>query len=153
MQHLTIDFTTPFKESKNARLLVVEDDPFIRELYAIVLRMNGYEITTAVDGVDALERLADEPFDLVLTDRHMPKIDGPGIVLALRSAGSRIPIIMLSGSLAYSPLPPAVTREVSAAIQKPAQISEILSVVAQALPSMALREGSRNFQAVTDLAA
>ena len=42
MQHLTIDFAAPFKESKNARLLVVEDDPFIRELYAIVLRMNGY---------------------------------------------------------------------------------------------------------------
>jgi len=153
MQHLTIDFTGPFKESQHARILVVEDDQFIRELYAIILRMNGYDIATAVDGVDALERLADEPFDLVLTDRSLPKIDGPGIVLALRSAGSRTPVIMISGSLEYAPLPPAVARELSAAIQKPAGIPELLSAIARSLPPRPLREDSREFRGVAELAA
>ena len=132
MQHLTIDFTASFKESRRARLLVVDDDPFVRDLHTTVLRLNGYEIATAEDGVDALEQLADERFDLVLTDRNIPSIDGASIVLALRSAGSQIPIIMVSGSLAQTPLPAAIAREIFAAIPKPAQIAEVLSAVARA---------------------
>jgi CheY-like chemotaxis protein len=76
MHHLTVDLITPAKESPRARLLVVGDDPLIRELHAVVLRMDGYEVVTAEDGVAALELLAEERFDLVLTERRMPKFGG-----------------------------------------------------------------------------
>jgi CheY-like chemotaxis protein len=131
MHHLTIDLPTPVKKSPRARLLVVDDDPLIRELHAAVLRMDGYKVATAKDGVAALEVLAEERFDLVLTERHMPKFDGASIVLALRSAGSRIPMIMVSGSLADTPLPPEIVREI--AIPKLARTAEVLSAVARAL--------------------
>jgi CheY-like chemotaxis protein len=116
-----------------ARLLIVDDNQLVRELHARVLSLAGYDTETAADGIEALERLADEPFDLVLTDKHMPGLSGANIVLALRSAGSRIPIVMVSGSLAHSPLPDAVSREVFVALPKPARTAEVISAVALAL--------------------
>jgi CheY-like chemotaxis protein len=133
INRFTLDFTALVKKLPRARLLVVNDDLLIRELHAAVLRMDGYEVATAADGVAALELLAEERFDLVLTERHMPKFDGVSILLALRSAGSRIPLIMISGSLADNPLPPAIVREISAAIPKRARTAEVLSAVARAL--------------------
>jgi CheY-like chemotaxis protein len=141
MHQLTIDLPTPVKKSPRARLLVVDDDPLIREFHAAVLRMDGYEVATAKDGVAALELLAEERFDLVLTERHMPKFDGASIVLALRSAGSRIPMIMVSGSLADPPLPPEIVREISVAIPKLARTAEVLSAVAGALSPAPPRAG------------
>jgi len=147
MQHDTIDFAAPFRESQRAYLLVVDDDPFVRDLHATILRMNGYKVATAENGVDALEQLADERFDLLLTDRHMPGIDGASIILALRSAGSEIPVIMVSGSLAQTPLSAAIAREVFAAIPKPSRTSEILSAVTRAL------SGHWHFQRIHDMVA
>ena len=118
-----------------ARLLIVDDDQLIRELHARVLNLAGYDTETAGNGVEALERLADEPFDLVLTDKQMPGLSGANIVLALRSAGSRIPIVMVSGSITQYPLPPAVAREVFVALPKPARSAEVISAVALALSS------------------
>ena len=153
MQNLAIDFSAPFKEPQHARVLIVDDNPLVRDLHAVVLRMIGYDVATAEDGVDALEQLADEPFDLLLTDRQMPMIDGTGIILALRSAGSRMPVVMVSGSLAYSPLPPAIAREVFAAFAKPASITEIVSAVAQALRAAPVQADREYFSEIRHLAA
>jgi DNA-binding response OmpR family regulator len=97
-------------------LLIVDDDPLIRELHTRVLQSEGYEVETAGDGAAALERLAVKKFDLVVIDRAMPNLDGASMVLALRSAGSRIPVVMVTGSLAQAPLPPRIAHEVSAAL-------------------------------------
>jgi CheY-like chemotaxis protein len=117
----------------SARILVVDDNQALCGLHAEVLKLEGYEVVTAGDGVEALERLAAGKFDLVLTDRMMPALDGASMILALRSAGSRIPVVMVSGSLAQSPLPPGVAREISAALPKPARMSDMLEAVARAL--------------------
>jgi DNA-binding response OmpR family regulator len=154
MHHRTTDLLTPpVKKSPRARLLVVGNDPLIRELHAVVLRMDDFEVATAEDGVAALELLAEERFDLVLTERHMPKLDGASIVLALRSAGSRIPVIMVSDSLADTPLPPGIVSKISAAIPKPARTTEVLSAVARALPPPSPRERPCRFGKVQLLAA
>jgi FixJ family two-component response regulator len=63
----------------------------------------------------------------------MPNLSGANVVLALRSAGSRIPVVMVSGSLVTHPLPSPIKREVFAALRKPARTSEIVSAVALAL--------------------
>ena len=84
-------------DSPCPRLLIVEDDGDMRELHVRVLNLQGYQVETACDGAAALERLAEEEFDLVVTDRAMPNLDGVSMVLALRSAGSQIPIVMVSG--------------------------------------------------------
>ncbi len=58
------------------KILIVDDDRFIRELYEEVLRGEGYDLETAVDGKDGLEKLQKGGYDLVLLDIMMPKIDG-----------------------------------------------------------------------------
>jgi DNA-binding NtrC family response regulator len=59
-----------------ARLLVVEDDAAVRGFCARLLRMSGYDVAVAEDGCAALDLLRAQPYDLVLTDLHMPGIDG-----------------------------------------------------------------------------
>jgi DNA-binding NtrC family response regulator len=76
---------------------------------------------------------------LVVVDRNMPRLDGATLLLALRSAGSDLPVIMISGSLAFTPLPAGVTRELSAALSKPARRAEVISAVAAALSPEAPR--------------
>ena len=130
--------SNPDTESKpvpRARILVVDDDRIIAGLHAAVLEFAGYEVVTSHNGEDALMQLAFDHFDLVLTDRNMPVLDGADMVLALRSAGSRIPVVMVSGSLAFSPLPPDVACEISAALAKPANRGDVLDAVARALES------------------
>jgi CheY-like chemotaxis protein len=117
------------------RILIVDDDPLIRELHTLVLNLDGYEVEAATDGADALERLAAEHFDLIVTDRSMPNLDGASMVFALRSAGSRIPIVMVSGSLSHSPLTHRLAREITVSVPKPARSAEIRSAVALALRS------------------
>jgi CheY-like chemotaxis protein len=126
--------------SKRARLLVVDDDSYMRELYALVLNLEGYDVETASDGAAALELLANEAFDLVLTDRSMPNLDGASMVLSMRSSGIAIPVVMVSGSLVQAPLPPGVTREISATVSKPASAGKILHAVARALSGAARPE-------------
>lgn len=121
--------------STRARVLIVDDDAQVSELYTLVLTEAGYEVVTALDGAVALEQFADRPFDLVLTDRYMPNLDGANMILAIRSAGSKIPIVMASGSLVRQPLPPAISRELSAALPKPVHVTEIVAAVERALNS------------------
>jgi DNA-binding NtrC family response regulator len=118
---------------RGARILVVDDDDEIRKLHAAILSLEGYEVETAEDGADALERLASRSFDLVFTDRLMPILNGENLLLALRSAGIRTPVVMVSGSLAHSPLPERVAREVSAVLPKPIRAREVLAAISMAL--------------------
>jgi two-component system response regulator MtrA len=79
----------------DARILLVEDDPSIREVTALGLRAAGFEVVTAADGVAALERWrADRP-DLVLLDIMLPRLDGLEVSRAIRRE-STVPILMLT---------------------------------------------------------
>src|ERR1041385_3329885 len=95
--HHSARLDTALKVTPRARVLVVDDEQLIRELYARVLSLEGYEVETEDNGASGLERLAEEPFDAVLVDREMPILDGASMLMALRSAGGHIPVIMISG--------------------------------------------------------
>ena len=148
MHHSATALSPSATTSPPARLLVVDDNELIRELHSLVLSREGYEVETAEDGAAALEQLAAERFDLVLTDRQMPNLDGITMLLALRAAGSLIPVVMVSGSLTHAPLPPAIAREISAALPKPARTAEVLAAVASALSACPRRESLSHFRRV-----
>ena len=80
---------------RKTRILVVDDEANIRRLLKISLENKGYELFTAMDGVEALERVTTELPDLVILDISMPKMDGFETCRQLRQ-WSQIPIIMLS---------------------------------------------------------
>ena len=78
------------------RLLVVDDDPSLREALALVLDLDGFDVTTAQDGREAIRTLADTPPDAVVLDVLMPGIDGLEVCRRMRAAGDRTPVLMLT---------------------------------------------------------
>ena len=82
-----------------ARILVVDDDPTIRLLAREILEQNGFTVTEADNGRNALEHFAATGGDLVLLDVMMPELDGFATCQRLRQtpAGSQVPIVMMTG--------------------------------------------------------
>ncbi|HEY2398659.1 MAG TPA: response regulator transcription factor [Solirubrobacteraceae bacterium] len=78
------------------RLLVVDDDPAVREALALVLDLNGFDVSTAVDGREAIRTLEVESHDAVVLDVLMPGLDGLEVCRRLRAAGDRTPVLMLT---------------------------------------------------------
>jgi len=77
-----------------AKLIIIEDDPFLLSILAEKLKEAGFDIETAIDGEDGLDKIKAGNFDLVLLDMVLPKIDGFKILEELR--GGKIPVIILS---------------------------------------------------------
>ncbi|HEV2374387.1 MAG TPA: response regulator transcription factor [Streptosporangiaceae bacterium] len=77
-------------------LLVVDDEPFLRDAVAASLRFLGFEVRTADTGAGALRLLRDHLFDLVVMDVMLPDTDGFEVVRRLRHEGSRVPVIFLT---------------------------------------------------------
>jgi two-component system response regulator MtrA len=77
------------------RVLVVEDDPSIREVAALGLSRAGFQVTTAGDGREGLLRARNDPFDVVVLDVMLPTLDGFEVCRELRKE-SRIPVLMLT---------------------------------------------------------
>ena len=76
-------------------ILIAEDEPDIQELLCVYLRNAGYSVSAADDGVAALTLFREQPFDLVLLDIMIPKIDGFGVCEMIRKE-SQVPILMLT---------------------------------------------------------
>lgn len=79
-------------------VLTVDDSSSIRQMVVFTLKSAGYEAVEAVDGSDGLIKAKMRQFDLVLTDQNMPKLDGLGLIKALRELPSyrTVPILMLT---------------------------------------------------------
>ena len=82
-------------EEASARILVVDDENAVQTLLGYPLRKDGYEVVAARDGREALDRFAEQRFDLVVLDIMLPKLDGVEVCRRLRSR-SQVPIIMLT---------------------------------------------------------
>ncbi|MEO3801335.1 response regulator transcription factor [Nonomuraea sp. B1E8] len=79
-----------------ARLLVVDDEPNIRELFSASLRMAGFEVLTAADGKEALRVAQQGAPDLVMLDVMLPDLDGLAVAGRLRSRGRRVPVLFVT---------------------------------------------------------
>ncbi len=84
------------RNMKKAQILVVDDESGVRELVGDVLGLEGYAVTIAVDGLDALSQIRKQKFDLYVLDINMPKIDGLVLLEKVRGAGDQTPALLLS---------------------------------------------------------
>jgi two-component system response regulator MprA len=78
------------------KVLVVDDEPAVRDALARALRLDGYDVELAIDGQEALDRAAVARFDAVVLDVAMPRLDGLAVTRRMRAAGDRTPILMLT---------------------------------------------------------
>jgi len=82
-----------------AKLIMTADDSAsVRQMVSFTIKQNGYEVVEAVDGQDALTKLAAQKVDMLLTDLNMPNLDGIGLIKGVRgsSLNKFIPIVMLT---------------------------------------------------------
>ncbi len=112
----------------NLSALVVDDEPAIARMAAIVLRHAGCEVTVAFGGREALEAISSSTpgFDLVVTDYVMPEIGGEAVVNACRQTSPPIPVLVISGYIG----PGLVDAPV---LQKPFSPSELVEQAGQVL--------------------
>jgi CheY-like chemotaxis protein len=109
-------------------ILVVEDEPVIRELMAILLEEEGYTVHQACDGLEALETVDQHPVDLVLSDVKMPRLDGASLAHRLRAQPNPLPVILMSAVYAEVDLPGVQF------LRKPISGEQLLSSIAASLP-------------------
>ncbi len=110
-------------------ILVVDDEPAIRELAASILEEEGYAVLEASDGLSALDIVEQTDVDLVLSDITMARLDGYGLVRGLRSHGYALPIVLMS---AVTDVPEGTFPGVKF-LPKPFAIEQLCQMVATAL--------------------
>ena len=116
----------------DARILLVEDDPSIREVTAIGLRNAGFEVETASDGREGLDRFEREPFDLVLLDVMMPRMDGLEVCRAIRRT-STAPVVMLTARADTLDVVVGLEAGADDYVRKPFEVPELVARVRAAL--------------------
>ncbi|MEV0233009.1 response regulator transcription factor [Nonomuraea sp. NPDC050786] len=125
--------------SEPARLLVVDDEPALREALQSSLEFEGYKVVTANDGLAALEALAQEPYDAVLLDVMMPRLDGLTACRRLRASGNHIPVLMLTARDAVGDRVSGLDAGADDYLVKPFELDELLARVRALLRRGALR--------------
>lgn len=94
---LTIDAESPSPTGAGIRILLADDDEVLRVVQSDFLRRFGYDVRAAEDGRAAMQSLAEQPVDLVITDMVMPGSDGVEVIRHIRKQYPQMKIIAISG--------------------------------------------------------
>ncbi|MCK4504230.1 MAG: Flp pilus assembly complex ATPase component TadA [Candidatus Aegiribacteria sp.] len=92
-----IKHLTGGRASTGARILIVDDDPDLREFISFILSSNGYDVTSTGDGIDAIVVLSMQKFDLIISDVDMPNLNGFKLLEIIINKGIETPVVFLTG--------------------------------------------------------
>jgi two-component system cell cycle response regulator DivK len=114
-------------------ILVVEDNPMNMELISDLLESYGYEVTGAEDGLEALERVKETTFDLILLDMQLPKMDGLQVLEQLKSQPetASITVVALTAHAMIGDDQRFIEAGCAAYIPKPVEVHKFKTVVAE----------------------
>ena len=125
------------KIGERLRVLVVDDEPAVRDLVSKFLVAADYDVETAEDGPTAIERLQTSqptsPFDLLITDLKMPGMDGLSVIRETRRHFPDLPIIIITAYSTEASAIEAINLGVSGYLTKPFRMERVLAVAARAL--------------------
>lgn len=116
-----------------AAILLVDDNRDFAEGLARLLRQDGFAVTAVGNGAEGLAQLAERPFSLVITDQLMPGMDGFAFIRALRMAGHRMPIIVLTAFGDWGPYAEALSLGANDYLAKPVTRETLLAAIRRAL--------------------
>jgi two-component system chemotaxis response regulator CheY len=114
-------------------ILVVDDDPDIRRINAMVLHRAGYHVDTAEDGAVALDALGDGDYDLLITDNNMPNLTGLELLKKLYASRMGLPSIMATGKMPVTAFTQYPWLRPAATLSKPYTVEELLGAVKKVL--------------------
>ena len=111
------------------RVLVVEDEEIARDNLKHILDREGYEVETAIDGIEALQLHQARPFDLILSDLKMERMDGMEVLVRVKEATPDTDVIMITGYATVETAVKAMKEGASDYIAKPFQLDEVRTAV------------------------
>ncbi len=115
------------------RMLVSDDDPWVRETIGSVFREQGFRVWMASDGHEALQLLVAQGIHVVLSDVRMPGLSGLELVRAVRHWGLAVPFVFLSAEISPQLLAQAARWHVQEVLPKPVRVSQLRQAVHRAL--------------------
>ena len=133
-------------EEAGVRCLVVDDEPGVRSVLVRLLTSRGYEVCEAVNGREAVAALEREPFDLVLTDIHMPEVTGVQLLAEVRRRWPEVGVVMITGVPEVQVAVASLAQGALDYMGKPFQVEEALARVQQALEKRRLILENRDYQ-------
>lgn len=119
--------STASADSGPARILVVDDEPPVRDALDRALRLEGYAVRLASDGVEAMSAVAGEPPDAIVLDVLMPRMDGLALCRRLRSRGDDVPILVLTARDAVADRVAGLDAGADDYLVKPFALQELLT--------------------------
>ena len=132
---------TPSAGGVKSRVLVVDDDKAVRESLRRSLEFNGYEVSLAADGAEALARIASSDPDVVIMDVMMPRLDGIETTRALRTAQNDVPILVLTARDAVGDRVEGLDAGADDYLTKPFALQELLARLRALLRRVVPAEG------------
>lgn len=114
------------KSNNQGYILLVEDEENLQEALKLNLELEGYEVTSAGDGAEALKRINEEYFDLIILDVMLPEIDGIGVAENVRLKNNDVPILMVSAKSSTADRVLGLKKGADDYIIKPFNLEELL---------------------------
>ena len=132
--------------SGRARVLIVDDEPDMRQGLCELVRGDGHEAEAVVDGAEALARVRDEHFDLALVDLKMPGTDGLAVLAALRQTSPETLVVIVTGYATVESAVAAMRAGACDYLAKPFKLDQVRLVVGRAIEQKRLRDENRRLR-------
>jgi len=137
---------TPDGRCNVTRVLIVDDEPGIRETFQTILEDEGYDITTAADFFEAESALANHPYDVVIADIILPRVNGLALLQRVREIDANIPVIMVTGEPNVATATDAVRHGAYDYIAKPLTPDVLILAVGRAVERKRLLDEKRRLE-------
>jgi DNA-binding NtrC family response regulator len=142
--------TTSVQPPTSVQVLVVDDDADLLAATQRTLERAGYEVTTASDGMEAIGTLGRGDFDLVVSDIDMPRLDGLGLLRAVRDAERQTPFIFVTGQPRIDTAIFAVNNAVAYYLTKPFEPDDLVNAAKRAVGARRLERLRQNMAQVVN---
>jgi signal transduction histidine kinase/ActR/RegA family two-component response regulator len=127
------EITPIIKESRQARILVIDDEVSIRDVLSRMLETKGHQVAVASNGEEGIERFRSEPFDLVFTDLGMPKLSGWDVGKAIKEINPKVPIAMITGWGVELDREKMSHNGIDLIVSKPFNFEQVIRLVSEAM--------------------
>ncbi|MCX6045796.1 MAG: ATP-binding protein [Chloroflexi bacterium] len=123
----------PLTTETPLHILVVDDDPFVRDVIVEYLHYAHHSTETATNGWEGLKKIRGSHFDLVITDHAMPKLNGEGLAIAIKAATIVTPVILLTGFGEFMKTGSMVSKTVDYVMSKPFTLDKLQQAIASVM--------------------
>ena len=133
------------------RILIVDDDDTVRESLGDFLEFHDFVVTAVASAADALETMARNEFDLVISDLVMPQMDGIALVKSIRDSGKDVPLLVMTGFASIEYAVESMKAGATDFLTKPLKFDHVMLIITRVLETCSLRKMAREREYYKDL--